>query len=82
MLRLIPKSSFLCSVTSSIIRLASNYDKKAMDGLAKPQNVGKLDAKADDVGTGMVGSPACGDVFKVQIKVNKDGVIEKAVFKV
>ncbi len=63
-------------------RLMSNYDKEAMDKLAKPGNVGKLDAKSPDVGTGMVGSPACGDVFKVQIKVNANGVIEKAVFKV
>ena len=62
--------------------MMSNYDKKAMDKLAKPEGVGKLDPKSPDVGTGMVGSPACGDVFKVQIKVNADGVIEKAVFKV
>ena len=66
----------------SLARLFSDYDPKAMEKLAKPGNVGKLDAKSPDVGTGLVGSPACGDVFKVQIKVNEKGVIEKAVFKV
>eukprot|EP00826_Nyctotherus_ovalis_P053940 TRINITY_DN703_c0_g3_i4.p1 TRINITY_DN703_c0_g3~~TRINITY_DN703_c0_g3_i4.p1 ORF type:complete len:179 (+),score=61.67 TRINITY_DN703_c0_g3_i4:78-614(+) len=65
----------------SFFRAVSDYDEKAMEKLAKPQNVGKLDAKSPDVGTGLVGSPACGDVFKVQIKVNDKGVIEKAVFK-
>ena len=68
--------------TLSVWRGFTDYDKKAMEKLAKPENVGKLDAKAPDVGTGLVGSPACGDVFKVQIKVNDKGVIEKAVFKV
>ena len=81
MLRLITKNriSFLALLQT---RLASGYDKEAMTKLSKPGNVGKLDANSPDVGTGMVGSPACGDVFKVQIKVGANGVIEKAVFKV
>merc|ERR1712216_553686 len=46
-----------------------------------PLNVGSLDKAANDVGTGLVGAPACGDVMKLQIKVNEDGVVEDAVFK-
>lgn len=63
-------------------RAMAGYDEEALKKLAKPGNVGKLDSKSPDVGTGMVGSPACGDVFKMQIKVNDKGVIEKVVFKV
>ena len=82
MLQAIKGKSWISSLAILCTRMTSNYDQKAMDKLAKPENVGKLDAKSQDVGTGMVGSPACGDVFKVQIKVNAAGVIEKAVFKV
>jgi nitrogen fixation NifU-like protein len=57
------------------------YSQKVIDHYENPRNVGSMDKDADDVGTGMVGAPACGDVMKLQIKVNKDGVIEDARFK-
>ena len=56
------------------------YSDKVIDHYENPRNVGSLDKKADDVGTGIVGAPACGDVMKLQIKV-EDGVITDAVFK-
>jgi nitrogen fixation protein NifU and related proteins len=56
------------------------YSDKVLDHYENPRNVGKLDASDDDVGTGMVGAPACGDVMKLQIKV-KDGIITDAKFK-
>ena len=56
------------------------YGKKVLDHYENPRNVGSFD-NADDVGTGMVGAPACGDVMKLQIKVSDAGVIEDAVFK-
>lgn len=59
------------------------YHENVIDHFEKPRNVGSLNAKDQDVGTGLVGAPACGDVMKLQIKVNKDtNKIEKAVFKV
>ena len=57
------------------------YSDKVLDHYENPRNVGKLDAEDDNVGTGMVGAPACGDVMKLQIKVNDEGVIEDAKFK-
>ncbi len=57
------------------------YSEKVIDHYEHPRNVGTLDSDANDVGTGMVGAPACGDVMKLQIKVNKEGVIEDAKFK-
>ncbi len=57
------------------------YSEKLMDHYNNPRNVGALDKDDVDVGTGLVGAPACGDVMKLQIKVNKDGVIEDARFK-
>ena len=58
------------------------YDKRVIDHYENPRNVGSFDKKEAGVGTGLVGAPACGDVMKLQIKVNeKDGTIEKAVFK-
>jgi len=57
------------------------YSDKVIDHYENPRNVGSMDKDASDVGTGMVGAPACGDVMKLQIKVNKDGVIEDARFK-
>lgn len=57
------------------------YSEKVIDHYENPRNVGTLDAKADDVGTGMVGAPACGDVMRLQIRVNDEGVIEDAKFK-
>lgn len=57
------------------------YSEKVLDHYENPRNVGVLDKGDEDVGTGMVGAPACGDVMKLQIKVGKDGVIEDAKFK-
>mgnify|MGYP001811853829 CR=1 FL=1 len=57
------------------------YSEKVLDHYENPRNVGKLDASDGSVGTGMVGAPACGDVMRLQIKVNDDGVIEDAKFK-
>jgi nitrogen fixation NifU-like protein len=57
------------------------YSEKVLDHYENPRNVGKLDASDDNVGTGMVGAPACGDVMRLQIKVNDEGVIEDAKFK-
>ena len=57
------------------------YSEKVLDHYENPRNVGSFNKDEDNVGTGMVGAPACGDVMKLQIKVNDDGVIEDAVFK-
>ncbi len=57
------------------------YSDKVLDHYDNPRNVGKLDDKAANVGTGMVGAPACGDVMRLQIQINNDGVIEDAKFK-
>jgi nitrogen fixation NifU-like protein len=57
------------------------YSEKVIDHYENPRNVGSLDPKSDDVGTGLVGAPACGDVMRLQIRVNEDGVIEDARFK-
>jgi nitrogen fixation protein NifU and related proteins len=57
------------------------YSQKVLDHYENPRNVGSFDKSDPNVGTGMVGAPACGDVMKLQIKVNDDGVIEDAKFK-
>jgi nitrogen fixation NifU-like protein len=57
------------------------YSDKVLDHYENPRNVGKLDADDDNVGTGMVGAPACGDVMRLQIRVNDEGIIEDAKFK-
>ncbi len=58
-----------------------SYSTKVIDHYEHPRNVGSFAKEDEDVGTGMVGAPACGDVMKLQIKVNKEGVIEDAKFK-
>ena len=58
-----------------------SYSEKVLDHYENPRNVGSFTNTDDDVGTGMVGAPACGDVMKLQIKVGKDGLIEDAKFK-
>jgi nitrogen fixation NifU-like protein len=55
------------------------YSKELIDHYEKPRNVGSLDKQSTDVGTGLVGAPACGDVMKLQINVDDNGVIEDAV---
>ena len=57
------------------------YSDKVLDHYENPRNVGSFDKDDQTVGTGMVGAPACGDVMKLQIKINDDGVIEDAKFK-
>ena len=57
------------------------YSDKVLDHYENPRNVGSFAKDANDVGPGMVGAPACGDVMKLQIKVGKDGIIEDAKFK-
>ena len=57
------------------------YSNKVLDHYENPRNVGSFSKEAEDVGTGMVGAPACGDVMKLQIRVGKDGLIEDAKFK-
>ena len=57
------------------------YSEKVLDHYENPRNVGAFDKSEDNVGTGMVGAPACGDVMKLQIRVGDDGRIEDARFK-
>jgi nitrogen fixation NifU-like protein len=57
------------------------YSEEVLDHYENPRNVGKMDDKDENVGTGMVGAPACGDVMRLQIKVSDEGVIEDAKFK-
>ena len=58
-----------------------SYSEKLIDHYENPRNIGALDKSSEDVGTGLVGAPACGDVMKLQIKVSADGLIEDAKFK-
>ena len=57
------------------------YSDKVLDHFDNPRNVGALDRNDPNVGTGMVGAPACGDVMKLQLRINNDGIIEDAKFK-
>lgn len=57
------------------------YSDKVIEHYENPQNIGSLDKTSDDVGTGLVGAPACGDVMKLQLKINSQGIIEDAKFK-
>ena len=57
------------------------YSDKVIDHYENPRNVGKLNENDEDVGTGMVGAPACGDVMRLQIRVSPNGIIEDAKFK-
>ena len=65
---------FFCSITMA-------YSEKVIDHYENPRNVGSFNKDDADVGTGMVGAPACGDVMKLQIKVDQDGIIRDARFK-
>ena len=63
--------------------LTALYHEKVIDHYENPRNVGSMDKSKKNVGTGLVGAPACGDVMKLQIELNEDGTtIENAVFKV
>merc|ERR1711998_710200 len=73
----------LCRASSQFPpRVARNYHENVIDHYESPRNVGSLNKKDENVGTGLVGAPACGDVMKLQIRVNEEtGVVEEAVFK-
>ena len=58
-----------------------SYSRKVMDHFENPRNVGSLNKNDPQVGTGLVGAPACGDVMKLQLKINKEGIIKEAKFK-
>lgn len=58
-----------------------SYSDKVVDHYENPRNVGSMDAESGEIGTGLVGAPACGDVMRLQIKVSEDGIIEDAKFK-
>lgn len=77
-----PKLGFLEAARQCEITMASRYyHEKVIDHYENPRNVGSLSKEDKDVGTGLVGAPACGDVMKLQIKVDKDGKIIDAKFK-
>lgn len=57
------------------------YSEKVIDHYENPRNVGSMDKDESNIGTGMVGAPACGDVMRLQIQVSDDGIIEDAKFK-
>ena len=65
----------------TILRIIKPYHSKVMDHYENPRNVGSLDKKDPMVGTGLVGAPACGDVMKLQIKVDGNGKIVDSKFK-
>lgn len=73
-------ASFFTRISSSPIYF---YHENVLDHYEKPRNVGSMNKNSKNIGTGLVGAPACGDVMKLQIKVSEDGkTIEDAVFKV
>ena len=76
--RSVPRTTALTCHQKPIYR---EYHEKVLDHYENPRNVGKLDAKKKNVGTGLVGAPACGDVMKLQIEVDEDGKIIDAKFK-
>ena len=83
---LIFKKAFMANPMQSLALTSWNrrffaYHANVLDHYNNPRNVGSFDKKDPTVGTGLVGAPACGDVMKLQIKVNDDGTIERAVFK-
>lgn len=63
-------------------RFSFAYSEKVLEYYEKPKNIGSFDSKDKNVGTGLVGAPACGDVMKLQIKTDENGKISDAVFKV
>ncbi|EOB14424.1 Iron-sulfur cluster assembly enzyme ISCU, mitochondrial [Nosema bombycis CQ1] len=69
------------SFVEKLNSITSKYHENVLDHFKNPRNIGSLNKNDVEVGTGIVGAPACGDVMKLQIKVNKDNVIEDAKFK-
>lgn len=76
--RSVPPTARLACLQKPVCR---NYHEKVLDHYENPRNVGKLDARKKNVGTGLVGAPACGDVMKLQIEVDENGKIIDAKFK-
>eukprot|EP00020_Sapocribrum_chincoteaguense_P000772 CAMPEP_0170749450 /NCGR_PEP_ID=MMETSP0437-20130122/10402_1 /TAXON_ID=0 /ORGANISM="Sexangularia sp." /LENGTH=163 /DNA_ID=CAMNT_0011088375 /DNA_START=59 /DNA_END=550 /DNA_ORIENTATION=+ len=74
-----PSSVFGGASTTPLLRRA--YHERVIDHYERPRNVGSMPKEEPNVGTGLVGAPACGDVMKLQIRVNDAGVIEECVFK-
>ena len=68
-------------IRSACLSLARSYHSRVVDHFENPRNIGSLDWRDKDVGTALVGAPACGDVMKMQLKVDEDGVIVDARFK-
>ena len=79
--RLSNLSKSLPKITRPTLTSSRPYHSNVIDHFENPRNVGKLNAKAKNVGTGLVGAPACGDVMKLQIEVDDDGKIIDAKFK-
>ena len=79
--RAVATSSRWAPTTATVMPQKRLYHDNIVEHYENPRNVGKLDASDESVGTGMVGAPACGDVMRLQIKVNDEGVIEDAKFK-
>jgi Fe-S cluster assembly scaffold IscU len=67
--------------SSSVLSVTRTYHEKVIDHYENPRNAGSFDKKDENVGTGLVGAPACGDVMKLQIKVDENGKIVDAKFK-
>jgi len=80
-IRIVRVSERLVSMKPQISIQKRFYDEKVVDHFKNPRNVGSMDSKQSNVGTGLVGAPACGDVMKLQIKVDEDGTISDASFK-
>jgi nitrogen fixation NifU-like protein len=74
-------STLEADVLGKFRRIKMAYSDKVLDHYENPRNVGSMDKNAPNVGTGMVGAPACGDVMKLQIMVGEDGIIQDAKFK-
>lgn len=68
-------------VARPMVQPVRAYHEKVLDHYNNPRNVGSMDKNSDDVGTGLVGAPACGDVMKLQIQVDDDGIIKDVKFK-
>ena len=76
------RTAVRAGVSVRMLPAARFYHDNVIDHFENPRNVGSLDVKKKTVGTGLVGAPACGDVMRLQIEVDDDGVIQNARFKV
>ncbi|CAL4119755.1 unnamed protein product [Meganyctiphanes norvegica] len=81
MLRSVTRSVPLLATRATTVTALANYHEKVIDHYENPRNVGSMDKNDKSVGTGLVGAPACGDVMKLQIKMDDDGKIIDAKFK-